>query len=1004
MPTINDTAYPRLRSNLTTQELASIFTPTAEEKSFANENTRTKSTYACFLILLKTFQRLGYAVPYQDIPVSIIRHITVELAVTISSQELKEYDGSNTRSRHLLIIRQYLGLQAYGTAAQQAVEKVLETEAQTKHDMVDLINLSISELVRQRFELPAFRTIQRLAEKVRNQVTQACYQQIVQILEREDISKIDRLFLSNEERATSLWHQLKQDPGRPTITRLQELINRLEWLKGLRVGHQALQQLTDEKIKHFAAEAEVLEANQMKELRPPKRYTLAVCCLSVQYAQTLDDLAEMFIKCLQKIHHRGVEALEQYRKESQSRVDALISTFHEVLTAFQTEGSITKRFKAIAEVIGDNISDLLEQCDAQLAYAGNNYFPFLPRFYRSHRAKLFRFLAAVPLYTSTQDESLVQAIAFIQAHSNSRKPWLSTTQVENSGTDEEQEVPILDLSWIPKKWWFLVTGQRKRKPYPTRVHRKYFEICVFSHILLELQSGDLYIEGSSNYEDYYQQLISWQEYEDNIEEFGQLLDIPIDPEVFVEQERKHLEDRAQQTDLAFPENSKVSFKNSRPVIHRRNKHKPEGAAELRSLIAERMRPVGILDVLSDTEEWLNWTRFFKPISGFEGKIDNPISRYLATSFCYGCNIGPSQLSRSLEDFDRRQLYRVHQRHISIDKLQKAIETIINAYNRFDLPRFWGTGKSTSVDGTKWDIYENNLLAEYHIRYGGYGGLGYYHLSDTYIALFSNFIPCGVWEAVYLLDGLEKNTSDIQPDTVHGDTQAQSATVYGLAHLLGIKLMPRIRKWQDLKFYRPKASSRYQHIDELFTDVVDWRLIQTHFKDMLRVILSIKMGRINPSTILRKLGTNSRKNKLFKAFHALGSAVRTGFLLEYIDDEELRAMIQNATTKSEAFNAFVKWLTFGGQGVINTNNRDELRKRIKYNHLVANCLIFYNVVEMSRIIRELIHEGHTITAESIASMRPFLTRHANRLGQYSLNMSRKRQKLDFKALTIPLMSS
>ncbi|NEQ52250.1 MAG: transposase, partial [Leptolyngbya sp. SIO3F4] len=30
---------------------------------------------------------------------------------------------------------------------------------------------------------------------------------------------------------------------------------------------------------------------------------------------------------------------------------------------------------------------------------------------------------------------------------------------------------------------------------------------------------------------------------------------------------------------------------------------------------------------------------------------------------------------------------------------------------------------------------------------------------------------------------------MQPDTVHGDTHAQSLTVFGLAYLLGIKLMP-----------------------------------------------------------------------------------------------------------------------------------------------------------------------------------------------------------------------
>jgi TnpA family transposase len=91
-----------------------------------------------------------------------------------------------------------------------------------------------------------------------------------------------------------------------------------------------------------------------------------------------------------------------------------------------------------------------------------------------------------------------------------------------------------------------------------------------------------------------------------------------------------------------------------------------------------------------------------------------------------------------------------------------------------------------------DLYDHNLLAEYHIRYGRYGGIAYHHVADNYIALFSHSIACGVWEAVYIIDGLLKNKSEIQPDTLHADTQGQSSTVFGLAHLLGINLMPRIR--------------------------------------------------------------------------------------------------------------------------------------------------------------------------------------------------------------------
>jgi TnpA family transposase len=66
-------------------------------------------------------------------------------------------------------------------------------------------------------------------------------------------------------------------------------------------------------------------------------------------------------------------------------------------------------------------------------------------------------------------------------------------------------------------------------------------------------------------------------------------------------------------------------------------------------------------------------------------------------------------------------------------------------------------------------------------------------------------------------------------------------------------MPRIRNWKSLDFCRPDSKARYDHIDSLFTENVDWNLIETHLPDMLRVVLSIKAGRISASTILRRLG-------------------------------------------------------------------------------------------------------------------------------------------------------
>ena len=70
-------------------------------------------------------------------------------------------------------------------------------------------------------------------------------------------------------------------------------------------------------------------------------------------------------------------------------------------------------------------------------------------------------------------------------------------------------------------------------------------------------------------------------------------------------------------------------------------------------------------------------------------------------------------------------------------------------------------KRVAADGTQYDLAEENLLAEKHIRYGGFGGIAYHHVSDLYILLFSHFVACGTWEAIYILDILMRNQSTDQ---------------------------------------------------------------------------------------------------------------------------------------------------------------------------------------------------------------------------------------------------
>ncbi len=313
----------------------------------------------------------------------------------------------------------------------------------------------------------------------------------------------------------------------------------------------------------------------------------------------------------------------------------------------------------------------------------------------------------------------------------------------------------------------------------TRVHRRYFELCVFFETMQSLKSGDLCLPGSEQFSDYRQELVSQEEYLQGITVYGEQAGIPVEGKLFVAHLHQQLESAAHTTDAGFPENEYLRIENDEPVLKRlQRKPEPTGRPEMEQLLAQHMNEVGIVDALSDTEHWLHWTRLFGPLSGHDAKLENPRHRYLLTTFCYGCDLGPTQTARSVKGLDRRQVSFVNQRHITEENLNQAITTVVNAYARLPLQKVWGSGKSASADGTKWDMNAQSLMAEHHIRYGSYGGIGYYLVADSYIALYSRFSTCGAWEGHYILDFIEENTSDVQPDTIHADTQGQSTAIFG----------------------------------------------------------------------------------------------------------------------------------------------------------------------------------------------------------------------------------
>ena len=49
-----------------------------------------------------------------------------------------------------------------------------------------------------------------------------------------------------------------------------------------------------------------------------------------------------------------------------------------------------------------------------MAYAGDNYFPFLWRHFKSQRSTLFRLLKSIEVKATTQDVAFAQALRFLK--------------------------------------------------------------------------------------------------------------------------------------------------------------------------------------------------------------------------------------------------------------------------------------------------------------------------------------------------------------------------------------------------------------------------------------------------------------------------------------------------------------------------------------------------------------------------------------------------------------
>lgn len=712
MASIERTAYPRLKQKFTPTELRDFYTPNLDEILFVRGNSRKDETQLHLLVQLKVFQRLGYFPNLEDVSENLLKHLRSFLKLPV---EILPLVSRNTLYQHQSAVLRFLNVKGYDKTARRRIIKIVFEAARIMDNPADLINAAIEELIKERFELPAFSTLDRMIRRVRLFVNQGLWNKVMKRLSSNEIKQLDNLLIPDPKTFRTPYNSLKQLPKKPTLNHLQELLAHLEWLAGLSSFEFALKNIPPLKIKHFAGEAKVLDAGELTDFKEPKRSALLVCLIRRAHIKTRDAIAQMFIRRIARMHQNGKDALQKIQVKHLEKGEKLVTIFSSVLQNVDLEQTNEIIGQNLKSILGNHdIPALLEDCEQLSAFHGNNHFPLLWRFYRSHRSALFRLITALEFKSTSRDDSMQKALEFLIANENRRGDYL-----EAAGS----------LSFAEAKWQDIVLKTVEGEPF---YDRKLFEVCVFSHLAQELKSGDIAIIGSEEYGDYRDGLLDWQDCESLVGEYCAEVDLPATASEFVARLKKELSNSADQVDKSYPKNSALTINEKGELILKKIEKQeiPATAKRIEDAILAKMPERNLLDILSNIQFYTRYMRHFGPLSGSDPKLERPVERYLLTLFTYGCNLGPAQAARHMRGLVTQHMSGfVNKRHVNGKNLDAALVDLLDNYHRFKLPKFWGDGTHAAADGTKYDLSEQNLMAEYHIRYGGYGGIAYHHVSD-----------------------------------------------------------------------------------------------------------------------------------------------------------------------------------------------------------------------------------------------------------------------------------
>jgi TnpA family transposase len=422
---------------------------------------------------------------------------------------------------------------------------------------------------------------------------------------------------------------------------------------------------------------------------------------------------------------------------------------------------------------------------------------------------------------------------------------------------------------------------------------------------------------------------------------------------------------------------------------------PPNLARLKVEVGARWPMTGLLDILKEAALRTRFTDVFASVASREALDRTTLQkRLLLCLYALGTNTGLKRLAGADPGSTYADLRYVRRRYITKEQLRAAIATVANAIFRARQAEIWGEGTSACAsDSKKFGAWDQNLMTEWSIRHFGRGVMVYWHVEQKSVCVYSQLKTISSSEVAAMIEGVLHHCTDLEIQRQYVDSHGQSEVAFAFCHLLGFRLMPRLKGIHAHRLYRPGSGSPrdYPALQPVLTRPIDWELITQQYDQMVKYATALRLGTAETEAILRRFTRANLQHPTYRALQELGKAIKTLFLCEYLQAESVRREIHDALNVIENWNSANSFIFYGKSGEIATNRLDEQEVSILCLHLVQICLVYINTLMLQQVLAERPWRGR-MTPLDRRALTPLIYQHVNPYGRFSLDLGERQPGL------------